>query len=108
MEKKISLKLAYSLRGLNHCCHGRSMEVCRQTQCWRGAGSFTSGSAGSKSSCECEPGLELLRPQNPPYSDTFPPTRPYLLIVPLPMGQAFKHRVDGAIPIQTTTVALSF
>ena len=25
------------------------------------------------------------------HSDIFPPTRPYLLIVPLLMGQAFKH-----------------
>ena len=26
-----------------------------------------------------------------PHSDTLPPTRPHLLIVPLPKGQAFKH-----------------
>jgi hypothetical protein len=44
-----------------------------------------------------------------PHSDTLPPkvtptpTRPYLLIVPLPVGQAFKTLESmGAIPIQTT------
>ena len=41
-----------------------------------------------------------------PHNDTLPPTRPHLLIVPLPMGQAFKHMsLWGAIPIQTTTVS---
>ena len=41
-----------------------------------------------------------------PHSDTLHPTRPYLLIVPLPMGQAFKHMSlcrEGGKPIQTTT-----
>jgi hypothetical protein len=27
-----------------------------------------------------------------PYSDTLPPSRPHLLIAPLPVGQALKHR----------------
>ena len=26
-----------------------------------------------------------------PHGDTHPPSKPHLLIVPLPMGQAFKH-----------------
>jgi hypothetical protein len=38
-----------------------------------------------------------------PHSATHPLTRPHFLIVPLPMGQAFKHKSMGAIPIQTTT-----
>lgn len=28
-----------------------------------------------------------------PHSDTLPPTRPHLLIVPFPMGQAFRHGI---------------
>jgi len=37
------------------------------------------------------PPLEHRRPQSPPRSDTLLPTRPHLLILPLPMCQAFKH-----------------
>lgn len=39
-----------------------------------------------------------------PYSDTLPPTSPYLLIVPLPMGPTFNHESMGAKPIQTTMI----
>ena len=31
--------------------------------------------------------LELQKPQSPGPGDTHPPTRPYLLIVPFPVGQ---------------------
>ena len=34
------------------------------------------------------------------HSDTLPPTRPHLLIMPLPVGQAFTHESVGAIPIK--------
>ena len=37
------------------------------------------------------------------HGDRHPPTRPHLLIVPLPMSQAFKCMIWGAIPIPTTT-----
>jgi hypothetical protein len=68
--------------------------------------------------------LEHLRPQSPPPSDTLPPTRPHLLqqghtysnkatpiptrphllVVPLPMDQEFKHMsLLGAISISTST-----
>jgi hypothetical protein len=31
--------------------------------------------------------------KNHPHSDTLPPTRPHLLIEPLPKGQGFKHMI---------------
>ena len=41
------------------------------------------------------------------HSDMLPPTRPYLLIMPLPMGWAFKHvSLWGNTPIQTTTACI--
>jgi hypothetical protein len=43
-----------------------------------------------------------------PHSDILPPTKPHLLIMPLPMGQALKDQSMGTIPIQTTTVAHTF
>lgn len=37
------------------------------------------------------------------HSDTVPPTRPSLLMMPLPKSQASKTCVCGGLPIQTTT-----
>jgi hypothetical protein len=38
-----------------------------------------------------------------PHSNTLPPIRPHLLIVPLPMVQSFEHESKGTISVQTTT-----
>ena len=49
----------------------------------------------SKGDCVPHTGLSIGDLRVHPHSDMLPPTRPYirthLLIVPLPMGQAFRH-----------------
>lgn len=50
--------------------------------------------------------LEHTRSQNPHHSDASPFTRPHLLIMAFPMGQAFKYVSLGATPILTTKVSL--
>jgi hypothetical protein len=42
---------------------------------------------------DCVTGLSLTTGdfKASPYSDTLPPTRTHLLMVPLPMGQAFRY-----------------
>jgi hypothetical protein len=55
------------------------------------AESFTSWSIGSRSDCHTRPCSSIWDLKACLYSDTLPPTRSHLLIVPLPIPQAFKH-----------------
>lgn len=45
----------------------------------------------------------LLKAQSPPPSDTFPPSRPHILIMPLLSDQAFKSMSQWGHSYQTTT-----
>jgi hypothetical protein len=107
------LGLAYSFRGLVHYHHGGSMAASRLTWCWRRSWKFYILIHRQQKRTVSHTGRSLSTyPQSPPpqwhsSSNKATPTltRPHLLIVPLLMGQAFKHmNLQGPLPIQTTTL----
>lgn len=82
-KESIELGLAHASDAQSIVAMAGSMAACRQTWCWRRAESSVSGSGGSRK----RETLEHLKPQSPlTPSDTLPPTRPLLLIVPFPVG----------------------
>ena len=101
---KNPLGLAYSFRGLVHYHHGRKhgsiqadmvLEEPRilhlDPKAPRRRLSFHTGQSLN---------IESLKAHS--HSDTLPPTRPHLPVVPLPVGQALKHESMGLKPSQTT------
>lgn len=106
IKENISLGLSYSWEVEFIVIMAGSMVAHRQTCCWRSQEfyvliwrqwedwtCFTLGVAWAFKSSK--PHL---------HSDIFPLTRPHLLIVPVPMDQAFKYMKSmGTIPIQTTS-----
>jgi hypothetical protein len=63
------------------------MAAHRKTWCWRRIREFYFQIDAGRERERHGTWLEHLKPQSPvPHHDTFPPTRPHLLIVPLPMG----------------------
>jgi hypothetical protein len=58
----------------------------------KGVEGFTSWSAGSRSRlCHSGHSLSIRELKACPHGDAWPPTRPHPLVVPLTVGQAFKH-----------------
>ena len=70
-----------------------SMTACRQTWRWRSwEESPTSWSTGSSRIPHWwSLSIYKISKPSPAVTDPLPPTRPHLLIMPLPMGQALKH-----------------
>ena len=68
-----------------------SMAACRQTWCWRRRWeSYILIQRQKETVSHTGHSLSIGVIQAQRFNDTLPPTRPHLLIVPLPMGQAFK------------------
>ena len=68
------------------------MTICRQTWCWRSQDFCILFFRQKKETAyHTTHSLSTGDLKTHPNSDTLPPTRPHLLIVPLPVGQAFKH-----------------
>ena len=68
------------------------MALCRQTRCWRSLEFYILIHRQQKKTvCHTECSLCIGDLKAHLHSNTLPPTRPHLLIVSLPMDQAFKH-----------------
>jgi hypothetical protein len=83
------LGLAYSFIGLVYYLHG-SMAVCGQTWSWSGL-YFDLKAAWRRLEFYTVWSLSIGDLKALPYSDILLSTRPHLLIVSLPMGQAFTY-----------------
>jgi hypothetical protein len=100
-KKNISLGLAYSFRGSVRYHHGGKhssmqadmvLEKTREFYIWilRHPEETVHQAARRRLEFYTRQSLSLGDLKAHPHSDTPPPTRPHLLVVPLPVGQAFK------------------
>jgi hypothetical protein len=88
------LGLAYSVRGLVHYHHGKkhggSVQADRVQE--KEMRILHLDPKAAERDCVHVCSLSIYNLNTHLHSDPLPPARPYLLIAPVPMGQAFKHR----------------
>ena len=114
--ENISLKLASSSEIEPITIMVGSMVACRQTQCWKGTGSSTLGSTGSRKRVRHWAWLELLRPQSSPTLSHFlqqghtyfnEATSPNSATPYEPVGALFVQRTAERLPSNIASLSLS-
>jgi hypothetical protein len=100
------LRLAYSFKALIHYYYygGKHGRCTRHGAGGVAESSISWGSQQMETVCHTGYSLSIGDLKDHPHSATLPPTRPYLLIMPFPMGQTFTNKSIGAIFIQTIII----